>query len=158
MDASREGLGVRVPEREWGGCCIMWGGACCLAERGSKAYGSKYLPRSTKRRGHSVWQRWCSSSSPLWAKVVGLFRLGVAATEYCGVLIWTEPQRNHAEGSDDLQDRRGQMMCTKFCGVSECSSAGGDSTKRARHNIFGVRAVRTIICHRGVLFFFGGRR
>ena len=32
-------------ERVWGGCCIVWGDACCLAERGSKAPGSKYLPR-----------------------------------------------------------------------------------------------------------------
>ena len=40
MDVSREGLGGRVPEREWG---VV---VCCLAERGSKAPGSKYLPRT----------------------------------------------------------------------------------------------------------------
>ena len=32
-------------ERVGGGCCIVWGGWCCPAERGSKASGSNYLPR-----------------------------------------------------------------------------------------------------------------
>ena len=36
-------------ERVGGGCCIVWGDACCLAERGSKAPGSKYLPRKLEQ-------------------------------------------------------------------------------------------------------------
>ena len=39
---SREGLGGHVCMR---GCCIVWGGWCCPAERGTKAPGGKYLPR-----------------------------------------------------------------------------------------------------------------
>ena len=31
-------------------CCIVWGGWCCPAERGSKAHGSKYLPRIAPAR------------------------------------------------------------------------------------------------------------
>ena len=46
VDVSREGLGGHVPERESGG-----GGACCLAERGTRAHGSKYLPRMSPRTG-----------------------------------------------------------------------------------------------------------
>ena len=50
----RDGLGGRLPGgsrwtcpqgRGGGCCCIVWGDACCLAERGTKASGSKYLPR-----------------------------------------------------------------------------------------------------------------
>ena len=50
------GLGGHLPggsrmdpcpqERVGGVCCIVWGGWCCPAERGTKAHGSKYPPRS----------------------------------------------------------------------------------------------------------------
>ena len=47
LDVSGEGLYGPVSRRESGGVVLhsMWGDACCLAERGSKAPGSKYLPR-----------------------------------------------------------------------------------------------------------------
>ena len=47
MDVSRGGSsrGTCPGERVGGDRCIAWGDACCLAERGSKAPGSKYLPR-----------------------------------------------------------------------------------------------------------------
>ena len=41
LNVSRGDLGGHVPKREWFSH-IMWGDWCCPAERGTKAYGSKY--------------------------------------------------------------------------------------------------------------------
>ena len=58
-------VSVDVSRRESGGVVLhsMWGDACCLAERGSKAPGSKYLSRK-----FPVWVHWCYSLLPVWVR------------------------------------------------------------------------------------------
>ena len=65
LDVSRGGSRWTSPqERVWGGCCSMWGDVSCLAERGSKAPGSKYLPRNKLLSNATCTPFLCISKGP----------------------------------------------------------------------------------------------
>ena len=73
--------GTRVPGREWG--CVWGDACCCIAERGSKAHGSKYLPRTNTRAGKRMVRRGSTcrrSPRPSWE---GTNTRAVAVTRGC---------------------------------------------------------------------------